>query len=75
MSEFECRNGHLMLPSLGTRCHICGAPVAYMDGKNSKQLEYEDEMYEARIIDERYNLERDFEWEGEEVTEDEGDTE
>jgi len=46
-----------------------------MDGKNSKQLEYEDEMYEARIIDERYNLERDFEWEGEEVTEDEGDTE
>jgi len=75
MSEFECRNGHLMLPSLGIRCHICGAPVAYMDGKSNKQLAYEDEMYEARFIDERYNLERDIEWEGEEVTEDEGDTE
>ena len=53
VSEFECSRGHLMRPSDGPFCNVilmngevCGARVAYMDGKNSKQLSYEDEQYD-----------------------------
>lgn len=38
MSEFECRNGHLMAPSKGWRCQTCGEPVARMDGMSGKQI-------------------------------------
>ena len=59
MSEFECRNGHLMIPSLGMNCHICGAPVARMDGKSNSELAYEDKMYDAYCIAKELERERD----------------
>jgi len=31
---------------MGSTCVICGARVAYMDGKSSKQLAFEDEEYD-----------------------------
>ena len=46
MSEFTCSNGHLMAPSMGPTCHICGSRVALMDGKSSRQLAAEDEWYD-----------------------------
>ena len=40
MSEFECRNGHLM-PSGKTICH-CGARLWKMDGKTASELRREE---------------------------------
>jgi len=34
MSDFECRNGHLMR---GTTCDICGGTAYKMDGMTGKQ--------------------------------------
>ena len=43
MSEFTCRNGHDITPSVGY-CKICGFGVHRMDGKSARQLEMEDRM-------------------------------
>ena len=51
MSCFECSNGHIMLPSQGTICRICGAKVARMDGYTNSEWkrieEYEDDTTES----------------------------
>lgn len=62
ISEFECRNGHLMAPSMGPNCQICGAPIYRMDGKMNRQLAYEDEEFDRQREekeDEPYNPELD----------------
>ena len=48
MSEFECANGHLMLPSksMGGRCHICGAPCVRMDGMTDAEMRARDEEFD-----------------------------
>ena len=38
MSEFECRNGHLVDPPY-YQCQECGGTVVRMDGYSRKQLE------------------------------------
>lgn len=61
MSEFECKNGHMML-SREQKCRVCGSPVYTMDGMTGRQLiemerreyceEYGgDEDYPEEIID------------------------
>ena len=45
MSEFTCRNGHEILPSIGY-CKICGFGVHRMDGKSARQLEAEDREWD-----------------------------
>ena len=37
MSEFACRNGHLM-SCQDHICKVCGSPVHTMDGMTGKQL-------------------------------------
>ena len=37
MSEFECRKGHLVSPSVGY-CKICGGRAVRMDGMTARQL-------------------------------------
>ena len=37
MSEFTCRNGHLMRTGQ-LRCEDCGAPLHAMDGMTDKQI-------------------------------------
>ncbi len=44
MSEFECRNGHLMGSGQFT-CKECGAPLWRMDSKSNRELEGEDEYW------------------------------
>ena len=44
MSEFACRNGHLMSPGQ-LSCYICGEPMHTMDGKTDAELRAE-ERYE-----------------------------
>ena len=46
MSEFECRNGHLM-PSGKFKCEICGARLHRMDGMTSREIERSDAHEEA----------------------------
>ena len=47
MSEFECRNGHLVAPSKAIHgCPECGEPIVRMDGKSSRQLEAEEREWE-----------------------------
>lgn len=41
MSEFECRNGHLM-KSGEYICSICGSHIAKTDGMNKEEFERED---------------------------------
>ena len=36
MSEFHCRNWHMMT---GNRCPICGGSVVYMDGMSGAEIE------------------------------------
>ena len=63
MSEFECRNGHLM-PSGKFKCPECGAPLYKMDGFTAKQHK----MMEADDYDDREEDDReDFEDGEEEV--------
>lgn len=38
MSEFICRNGHLMKPSDGVYCRKCGAKVRWMDGESDREI-------------------------------------
>ena len=45
MSEFECSNGHSMLPSKGPRCW-CGARVARMDGLTDREIEARDKEFD-----------------------------
>lgn len=47
MSEFECKNGHQMLPSQGPFCKICGGKVFKMDGRTDRELEKEEEFAES----------------------------
>lgn len=37
MSEFMCKNGHLMAGS-EKYCPVCGSPAYYMDGLTGSQL-------------------------------------
>jgi len=37
MSEFSCRNGHLMRPAQRW-CSECGEPLQYMDGESRGEL-------------------------------------
>jgi len=46
MSEFECRNGHLMK---GIICGICGARLWRMDGKTERELRGEEEDIDEYI--------------------------
>ena len=59
MSEFECYQGHLMKPSNGSRCKICGSGLYLMDGKTAKQLAHEDDLYDARCLAEDLKQERE----------------
>ena len=53
MSEFTCRNGHLMAPTDGLFCKECGERCVRMDGKSNGQLRYEEEMAEKEEERER----------------------
>jgi len=46
MSEFTCANGHLMLPSHGPRCVICGARCVRMDGMTDREMRARDEEFD-----------------------------
>ena len=51
MSEFSCRNGHLIRS--GERfCSLCGEPRYFMDGMTARQLSAI-EQYEAELDAER----------------------
>jgi hypothetical protein len=52
MSEFHCRNGHLMLSSDGPRCRECGEKVFTMDGLTNRQLRKMEEAEERLEDDE-----------------------
>jgi len=41
MSDFECKNGHLM-PCGKSKCPECGAPLWTMDGCTARELEARD---------------------------------
>ena len=43
MSEFECRQGHLVSPSIGY-CKICGGRAVRMDGMSACELERMDNI-------------------------------
>ena len=48
MSQFECKNGHLMTSGM-VRCIKCGSRVHYMDGLSSAawaKIEREGDSYE-----------------------------
>lgn len=54
MSEFECRNGHLMR-SRDRICLICSSPVYRMDGFTGKELEMaekEEDYYSREEMEE-----------------------
>jgi len=38
MSEFECREGHLIPPGK-VRCPICGGRIHKMDGQSAEEIE------------------------------------
>jgi hypothetical protein len=58
MSEFHCRNGHLMLSSDGPRCRECGEKVFTMDGLTNRQLRKMEEAEGLYRIDDY----REEEW-------------
>lgn len=51
MSEFECKQGHLM-SCRDDRCKICGSPVWRMDGLTAREHEARDRYYEEQTRDE-----------------------
>ena len=64
MSEFECRNRHMM-KSGEYECSICGAKVTYMDGLSSSQIAEMDRDAD-NMVDDDYEDYYDEEDEGEE---------
>jgi len=46
MSEFTCKNGHIM--KSGLKCHICGDRLARMDGLSASELRRK-EAWEDRM--------------------------
>ena len=50
MSEFTCKQGHLIRPSVGC-CEICGGKAIRMDGMSNNELEARDRDY-ARELEE-----------------------
>jgi len=46
MSEFECRNGHLMASGEFT-CSICGARLHRMDGMTSREIARQEAAIDA----------------------------
>ena len=58
MSEFECRNGHLM-PSGKFKCEICGARLHRMDGMTSRQIARQEAAIDAAY--DMYEMEEDDE--------------
>lgn len=56
MSEYRCANGHLMKPSDGLICKICGGRVHTEDGLTNSQIrrkeKYEREHQEDEEEDE-----------------------
>jgi hypothetical protein len=42
MSEFTCRNNHLMKSS-DKLCPQCGLPITYMDGMSARELRLQEE--------------------------------
>lgn len=48
MSEFACRNGHLMPSTWGNECRICGSRLHTMDGRTHNQLIAEERNEEER---------------------------
>ena len=49
MSEFTCREGHLIRPSIGY-CEVCGGRAVRMDGMTNGELEDRDRVYESCLI-------------------------
>ena len=45
MSEFTCKNGHLVRPSERC-CKICGGNIVRMDGMSNRELEARDREFE-----------------------------
>jgi len=54
MSEFECRNGHLMASGEFT-CSICGARLHRMDGMTSREI-----ARQEAAIDEIYDMGEEY---------------
>ncbi len=50
MSEFTCRNGHLMRPTQRW-CTECGEPLHYMDGESRSELKAREQMEDERETD------------------------
>lgn len=56
MSEFECRQGHIVAPSQmikGRYCPECGEPIVRMDGKSSRQWREIEKKWENECQAER----------------------
>ena len=61
MSEFQCRQGHMMNSKDHGKCRICGGRVYTMDGMTGGQLKKQ-EKYESRQAErEESNLQEDEE--------------
>jgi transcription initiation factor IIE alpha subunit len=43
MSEFTCRNGHVLNPG-EFECPICGAHLGHMDGESSAEIRRRDDI-------------------------------
>lgn len=72
MSEFECRQGHLVAPSQmikGRYCPECGEPIVRMDGLSSRQWQEIDVEWQKRI-DRKLEEECEREENEEEIEED-----
>jgi len=48
MSEFECKNGHLM-KSGEYICSICGERISRVDGMSRAEFERDDEDYDIDV--------------------------
>ena len=55
MSEFECKNGHLM-KSGEYICPICGARIGKVDGMSRAEFEREDEDYDMEEIEKEEDI-------------------
>ena len=60
MSEFTCRNNHLIRPSIGY-CEICGGRATRMDGMTNNELEARGRTYESYLIQGELEKESDAE--------------
>lgn len=45
MSEFTCKNGHIISPSVGY-CQECGGSIYFMDGMSNRELQAREEETE-----------------------------